>query len=250
MTQLILIALVLLSGVAAADELTEAEQLYNEGQAAFDAKRLDEAVVAWERSYVLSNEPALLFNIGQAYRQRAKAGDCTKALANYRKFVELDAASEQRPVAEGFMADLRACVAREAPTPIAVPVAVAVSAIPVETPIATPPVNDTRPRRTKQIIGLTLVGGGVALAATGIYFGRRASTLGGEVTSACDGGCDWAIYGPRDAEGKRAQVKQYVFASAGAAAIVGGGVLYWFGRRDVTVTTQRGGAVVAWSGSW
>ena len=254
-----MVMLTLGTGIAAADE-SDAEKLYEHGQVAFDAKQFDEAVTAWERSYELSKEPGLLFNLGQAYLQRGKPGDCTKALASYQKFIELDAASEQRSVAEGFMAEMRACAVHEASTPIAAPITVP-PPTPITAPstVVAPPVierhdNETYPGRTKKLAGLAITGGGVALVATGFYFGHRASALGGEVKNACWNGCDWAVYGPKDTEGHGDQTKQYVFDGIGAAAIIGGGVLYWFGNREVApsiaLTSRRGGAIVTWSGSW
>jgi hypothetical protein len=257
MTRLIAFAvLVLASGIAAADE-TNAEKLYEQGQVAFDAKRFDEAISAWEQSYELSKEPDLLFNIGQAYRQRGKPGDCTKAFTSYQKFIELAATSEQRPVAEGFAVELKACAIHEAPAPIAAPIAVP-SPTPIMALVTAPPLiepsNGTRSGRTEKIAGFTLAGGGVALVATGFYFGHRASSLGNEVTSTCAKGCDWAVYGPKNTDGRSAQTKQYVFDGLGAAAIVGGGIMYWLGTREgapsIALATHRGGAVVTWSGSW
>ena len=122
-----LVTLVLTAHIAVADEPTEAERMYDQGQAAFDANRFDEAVSAWERSYELSKEPGLLFNLGQAYRQRRKPGDCAKADAAYKKFLELDATSDQRAVAQGFATEMEKCVADEksvsAPTVSSPPVA-------------------------------------------------------------------------------------------------------------------------------
>src|SRR5213083_2422043 len=96
-------ALVLTSAHVVGAAPSEAEQAYEQGQAAFDAGRFGDAVVAWERSYELSKEPVLLFNLGQAYRQRHGPGDCAKALAAYKRFIELVPEAVQRPLAEGFI---------------------------------------------------------------------------------------------------------------------------------------------------
>jgi tetratricopeptide (TPR) repeat protein len=226
---------------------------YVRGQAAFDAKRFDEAVSAWERSYELSQEPALLFNIGQAYRQRKKAGDCAKAFASYQKFIELDAMSDQRPVAEGFSIEMHTC-ARESTPLIVTSVAPVQHASTTTVPQPVLPI-DTRSGRTKKLAGLAIMGSGAALAATGFYFGRRASSLGNEVTRACRDGCNWEFYGPKDANGRSAQTKQYVFAGLGVAAIVGGGVMYWLGLHAQRTSTfaialHHDDTAITWSGSW
>jgi hypothetical protein len=130
---------------------------------------------------------------------------------------------------------------------------------PIPGPIATPqspPVEDANLHagRTKKIVGGALVGGGVALVATGVYFGHRASSLSGEITRACFDGCDWAIYGPKHAAGQSAERLQYVFDGLGAATLIGGGVLYWLGHREaassIALVPQPKGAAIAWSGTW
>lgn len=252
MTCRLALALVLWSGVAAADETAEA--LYDKGQAAFDAKQFDAAIVAWEQSFELSKESVLLFNVAQAYRLRGAPGDCTKALTNYQKFIELNAESDQRPVAERFAAELKPCAARET-TPIAEPIIM--QPPPVATSVRTPtvePRDEDRPGRGKKIAGLAVAGGGVGLIATGFYFGYKASALGDEVTRACYDGCDWATYSSKDDAGRRDQTLQFVFKGAGVAAVIGGGVLYWLGHSDATsnvaVAPRSDGAVLTWSGSW
>jgi hypothetical protein len=254
-TRLILIALVALAAVsttAAADDPTEAEQRYDQGQAAFDANRFDDAVSAWERSYELSKQPALLFNLGQAYRQRRKPGDCARAREAYKKFRELDATSDKRTVAQGFATEMEKCAASETlvPPPTA-------AAPPMTNALEVEPRRDapTNPERTTGIAGLAVAGGGAALLVTGIYFGHRASSLGDEVTKACATGCNWTDYAAKDADGRSDQNKQWIFAGIGAAAIVSGGVLYWLGSQEhtavpIAITSHRDGAVITWSGSW
>jgi hypothetical protein len=228
-----------------ADEPTEPEQLYAVGQAAFDAKQFDDAIAAWERSYTLSKEPGLLFNLGQAYRLRDRPGDCGTATNKYKEFMRLDPTSDQRRAARGFIDALSGCVAQEKPAP----------ATPPPSPSTTTPGPQEHSGATKKLVGTLTAGGGVLLIATGIYFGHRASSLGDEVTTACVGGCDWAIYGPKDADGHRSERLQYVFEGIGIAAVIGGAALYVLGRRDdatapVVVSAGRGAGSIAWSGSW
>jgi tetratricopeptide (TPR) repeat protein len=244
-----LIALALTNRVAMPDA-PDAEKLYAQGQAAFDADRFDEAVSAWRRSYELSKEPGLLFNVAQAYRHRGKPGDCAKALDAYKKFVELQPTSAQRSVAEGFMAEMQTCASAEAST--------------TRPPIGPPPVvvrpstshdTATNPGRTKRIVGVAVAGGGVAIFATGLYFGIRASSLNDEVAKACSMRCDWGLYRAKDAEGKSAERNQYIFFGLGGAAIAAGGVLYWLGSRErsssmVSAAPRTNGAEITWSGSW
>lgn len=248
MTRAIVVALIastLVARLAVADGTSDAEELYNEGQAAFDARRYDDAVAAWQKSFELSNEPGLQFNLGQAYRRRGNVGDCAKAVAAYRKFIAQDPMSAQRKVAEAFAADAEKCAASEtAPSPTTAPI-----------PAPNDPASSDRGASGTQVAGVAMAGGGVLLVATGLYFGHKASSLGDEVTSACGTGCDWAVFGPKDADGRSAQTKQYIFGGLGVAAILGGAVLYWLGARNqapapIAIDARRDGADIVWSGSW
>jgi len=238
------IVLVLSAHVAAAQAPTEAERLYTEGQTAYDAKRYDEAVKAWERSYELSRLPALVFNIAQAYRLR---GSCTKAVETYRKFIALDPKSGERPTAEGLIKEMEPCADRPAPE--------------VVPKVVVPVVDDSKrdvvtrdQGRGKRIGGVVFAITGLALVGTGAYFGKCAQTLADEVRTACVEQCEWAELEAKDADGRQAAKLQYVFYGAGAAAAVTGGVMYWLGARSratpVIAPRGDGGAMVLWRGSW
>ena len=123
----IAIVIALLASIAAAQT---PEQLYTQGQHAYDEKRYDEAVALWTRSYEASHLPALLFNIAQAYRL---GGDCTKAVASYKKFLELDPKSPQRSTAQSLLGELQPC-------PVAQPEPVQPMPPPVAPTVAPPPV--------------------------------------------------------------------------------------------------------------
>lgn len=213
-----------------------AEELFDEGQAAFASGDYAGAVTKWNESYALSKEPELLFNIGQALRHD---GRCAEALATYRRFVAIAPASEQRPLADDLIRELTVHCDARANTVDSTRVA---------------DHSGERPAGLK-IAGLAVAGAGVVSVATGLYFGHRASSLGEEVTNACRSGCDWAVYGGKDAEGRRAETKQYVFAGIGVAAIVVGGGMYWLGSREhhsspIVVAPDRDGASITWRGSW
>ena len=250
--------IVLATGTAIAGP-TEAERLYTAGQKAYDDKRYDEAVAAWERSYALSHVPALLFNLGQAYRLRAQPGDCSKASDAYQRFLALDKTSTQRPKAEGFITELKPCVAAEdrgaepakqepAPPP---PPPVKAETHEVQPP---PVVHVDQPGHGKRIASYAAGGLGLVLAGTGIYFGTRARALGNEVSDACRNGCDWDTVAEKDAEGRSAARKQWVFLGLGGVGLATAGVLYWLDGREhaprVAVTPHRGGGVVTWQRSW
>ena len=247
-----LTAVMIIALEGAAFGAPSAEELFDQGQTAWANGDYASAAVKWNESYTLSKEPDVLFNVAQALR---KDGRCAEALATYRRFVAIAPGSDQRRLADEFIRELTAkCDVKAAPRRGAT----------VETPVDhsrsdRKPVeddNETHPAGLK-IAGLAIVGGGVMSVVTGLYFGHRASSLGEEVSNACapPTGCDWAMYGSKDAEGRRAETKQYVFAGIGAVAIIGGGVMYWLASQEqrpaqIAITSSRHGAVITWSGSW
>jgi hypothetical protein len=236
---------------------SEAERLYNQGQQAYEALRYDDALTAWERSYALSKLPALVFNIAQAQRLRGKPGDCTKATTSYRKFISLAPKSNERPQAEGFIAELAPCVEQEAkPQPVVIPPPQAVTPPATTLPAPMPPPREGGGGgKGKRFAGYAVGGAGLVLVATGVYFGAKARRLGDEVSDECADGCDWNLVKDKDAEGKSAETTQYVLYGVGLAAIAAGGVLWWMGNKEakssnVAVTPTRGGAAVSFSGAW
>jgi hypothetical protein len=259
MRAVIVIAILLVSSTVRAE--SEAEKLYKQGQEAYEAMRYDDALQAWEKSYALSKLPALLFNVAQAQRLRARPGDCTKATANYRKFIAAQPKSSQRPTAEGFIAELAPCVEAEskpAPPPVVTPPPVTQPPPPTTSIVAPPPVKETptgSAGKGKRFAGYAVGGAGVVLVVTGVYFGAKARRLGDEVSDDCRDGCDWNLVKDKDAEGKSAETTQYVLYGVGVAAIAAGGVLWWLGNKEresstVAVTPTSGGAAISWSGSW
>jgi hypothetical protein len=222
---------------AAAGAAPSAEQLFDEGEQAFDRGDYGTAIARYQASFDLSRLPLLVLNIAQAYRL---SGACVRALSAYRQYVTLDPTSERRGFAEGFISELEPkCGARSSRD----------GALPASQE------ESTHPRRNLKFVGLAVSGAGAVSVATGLYFGHRATSLGEEVTNGCRSGCDWAVYGGKDAEGRRAETKQYVFAGIGAAAIIGGGVMYWLSSREqrptsIAIAPGREGAAITWSGSW
>lgn len=212
-----------------------AEELYVQGQAAYDDKDYRAAVDLWERSYKLSGQALLLFNVAQAHRL---AGDCARALEVYRQFITVDPSSEQRPLADELVRELeprcgQPTFVNEVPRPMEV--------------------KNTGSGRLR-VAGLVTGGAGAALVTAGLLFGRRASTLGDEVSDACSRGCDWTTQRSKDAAGRRAAVIGYSLDALGIAAIAAGAVTYYLGTRESAVAvaprSREGGAVVTWSGRW
>ncbi len=74
----------LLAAPAHADDAPQARAHFNKGSAFFDVGRFAEAASEYEQAYQLKNDPALLFNLGQAYRFD---GQYAKAIVAYKSFL-------------------------------------------------------------------------------------------------------------------------------------------------------------------
>jgi tetratricopeptide (TPR) repeat protein len=211
---------------------SSAEVLYTQGKAAYDAAAYATAIDKWTEAYSLSGAPGLLFNLAQAYRLN---GDCIHALSSYRRFVEADAKSEQRSLADEFIAELQPACSATSSTPH------------VDRPNA-------EPGRTLRAAGLALGGGGVVVLVAGLAVGHHASTLGDEVSHACATSCVWDEQRSKDSAGRRDAAIGYVLDGVGVAAIAGGAIMYYLGgRRNAVMIEPRprdGGVVVTWSGAW
>jgi hypothetical protein len=103
----------------------EARRLYAEGKAAYAQAHYAEAIDLFERSYRLSESPALLFNMAQAHRL-AGAGHCQAAVILYKSYLGAEPEAENKNEVEERIAQLGDCAgdvlpAAEPSTPPVVP---------------------------------------------------------------------------------------------------------------------------------
>ncbi len=109
-----------------------------------------------------------------------------------------------------------------------------------------PIVETSSPGRGKRVAGLVIGGIGIAAVATGVYFGLRAKSTASDV----EGGATWDP--DLDRQGKAAERNAIILWGAGGAAIIGGGVLYFLGRRSaepsrLSIVPRASGAAVVWA---
>lgn len=182
--RLLLPLFVLLASAAAparADDVAEAREHFRKGSKAFDLAHYREAVKEYEAAYQIKDDPALLFNIAQAYRLD---GDNEDALRVYKSYLNRVPDAPNRADVERHMDEARLAIERnrQAAPPTAPPPTVA-------TPTTTTPVAPAAPlveqhprldRRTKAV-GIGLTAGGVALLALGGAFVGLANQANGEV---------------------------------------------------------------------
>jgi len=241
---LMIVAIITLAATAFAQPT--AENLFAEGQAAYNRGDYATAITKWQVSYEMSNETGLLFNLAQALRL---SGNCPGALATYRRYIvaDTDLASEQHKLAEDFERELEP----KCSTVVVNPQPKLASSIGLSRPH-----YDARPGQTLRIAGLATGGTGLVLLATGLYLGHHGRALGDEVTEACRTSCDWGVQKDKDATGRRGVARGHVLDGVGVAAIVGGAVMYYVGNRQDTISVSPrsretgGGTSISWRRSW
>src|SRR3954471_17642476 len=104
-------AVVLLaSPPVAADETQSARAHYTRGTKLYDLGRYLEAAKEYEATYELKDDPAILFNIGQAYRLGHNNADAIRA---YKSYLRRAPAAPQRASIEGYIRELQAGLDRD-----------------------------------------------------------------------------------------------------------------------------------------
>jgi hypothetical protein len=109
-----------------------AKQAYEEGLRAYNLGKWDEAIQGFEKSYKLSGDATLLFNVGQAQRQAGRPKEATIA---YRAYLREFPDSPQREMIEGKLREMEASAPKSS----------SLSPAPVATTNPTPPQADTPP---------------------------------------------------------------------------------------------------------
>ena len=205
----------------AQDAKAEAKAHADAGVRWFNLQEFAKATEEYQKAYLLDPLPAYLYSIAQTQRL---AGDCTKALRSYEAYLRTKPSAEQQTKAEANIARCEQELKDHPPVkPITAPVPVVVAPLaPLPTLIAPPPpeVPIARPVATwtGDWVGHALVGGGVAVAATGLvlYLGGHATIADYNSTPSYDE----VLTGRGDADAAR--TKQQIGVSAIA---VGGGLI-------------------------
>lgn len=177
------------------------QALIQRGNAFYDAKQFDKAVVEYDAAYQLMEAPGLLFNIAQCYRQK---GDKPKALEHYKSFIRL--------VPEGKTSD----EAREH-----------VKRLEVEVRRDEEEARQLRAARLRRNSGIGLTVGGVLLAGAGglLYY------LADVDLNTADSAADVQTWTTRSDAAAQKQIAAPVMLGIGAAAVIGGIVCLALPRR-------------------
>ena len=218
---------------AASDpEVEAARQHFKKGNRLFDLQRYTEAAKEYEAAYEAKDDPALLFNIGQAYRL---AADYPKAIGAYKSFLRRNPAAKNRTELETRIADLQRLVAEQKRTEEATP---ADTAPPTELHANTEPAAATAPQlvpytdwnagKKRRRAGIGLMAGGGALIVGGAVVTSLAYSLQSQQSHPSKG----TAFDPSAPSRLRTeQATGAVLLGVGAGAAVAGVISYYLGRK-------------------
>jgi hypothetical protein len=100
----------LVVGVAQAQAPRDAATLYRSAETHYKLQQYQESLTEFQDSYELSKEPAILFNIGQCYRQLDRLEDAKKS---FQFFVRDAPSHAKRATAEKLIEELDAEIAKQ-----------------------------------------------------------------------------------------------------------------------------------------
>jgi tetratricopeptide (TPR) repeat protein len=237
----LLIAALCIGSAGYGDERTDAQKHYVKGTKAFDLGAYDEAIAEYSAAYRIKDDPALLYNLGQAHRlanhpldaihfyrmyltkvpDAPNRDEVASKLADLQREVDRQRAAEQRKADE----QQRAAAAERAANNSA--------HVSVTAPTAPPDgaVTQAAPQPTNRklmIAGATGVGIGVAALAGGLACGVLARQSSDDLTRA--GQTMQPFDSSKQSAGKTEQAAEIALLAVGGVVAVTGIVLLVVGR--------------------
>jgi len=217
-----------IAGTAHADDLQAARDHFERGTRLYDLGQYADAAKEYEAAYKAKDDPALLFNCGQAYRG---AGEPERAVGFFKAFLRKMPDAPNRAEVEARITELQRAIEIQRRSNSRPPLGTLPPSsmqIIVQTTHTTRPANvdELRAARTKRIAGL-------AVGAAGIV----ALGLGGAFTGLADDANRHIVQGDMWSTDQQARRNGYEAGSVacfavGGAAVVTGLTLYLVGRRE------------------
>jgi len=187
-----LIALTLASGNPARamqltpDQKQEILQHYERATRAYDIQKYSEAVEEYQKAYEIGGDPAMLYNVAQAFRLNDQVSE---ALHAYRRYLQRSPNARNRPDVERKIGELeRTLETRRKAAEVAAassqpaPVAATEPAVLPEPRLITVP--DEQPSNKLRVTGIVLASVGVAALGTAAATGWLARQKGEDLTAA------------------------------------------------------------------
>jgi hypothetical protein len=232
----VMLALASASGAARADDARELQ-----AKEACLGGHADKGIELLAQLYAETSDPTYIYNQGRCFEQNGRPSEAVTRFREYLRKATL--APDEKADIEKRIETLEA-EARPS-TPAVAPIAPAPSAT-AATTVTTGSGESTGPSaRSYRIAGITTAGVGAAAVAFGVVMGLRARSLSNEVTN--DAVNQGTFSQSKYDDGRSAERYEIVGYSVGAAALVGGTILYVLGQQHdresshgASVTTALG----------
>jgi tetratricopeptide (TPR) repeat protein len=225
---------------APAADKVHADAIYAEGEELYAHGNYLAAADKFEQAYKLDPDPAVLFNLAQAFRL---GHACAQAARYYHEFAGKVSHPPDREQLAKYIHDMDSCAAREA--------SLVKPTIIHDTHVVH--LRDVDRGRPKRVLGLVTVAVGVVGLAVGGYLTYDVHQIQQDRASVCGTDCVWgdeiAAIDRLDHRGRRAEILEAVVYSASGVAVLTGVGLYLLGRKRtesvVVATPTPGGAQVS-----
>lgn len=239
----------------------KAKEHYEKATRLYDVSKYGEAIEEYQKTYLLMDDPILLFNIAQAYRLWDKPEE---AVRFYKNYLRRATNAQNRGDVEKRIADLEKIIEERrrgqttpppppvvpvpptpppivtAPPPTPLPTAPPPAPIaPAPPPVAAAPAGglaeqapapDEPPRRRGRTAAYVLMGSGAALLVAAAISAGVANDKAKKIENLAMAG---GIFDPKiEKDGKTANAIAIVTGLTGLAAGVAGGILWFAGRSE------------------
>jgi hypothetical protein len=176
--------------------------------------------------YAETNDPTYLYNQGRCFEQNGRPADAVTRFREYLRKATLapDEKADLQKRIETLEAEARPASPAVAPLG---PVPSAAAAPATAMVVTAPPESRSPGSRGYRVAGIAVAGVGVASVAFGVVMGLRAHALSNEVTN--DALTQGTFSQSKYDDGRSAERYEIVGYSVGAAALLGGGFLYFWG---------------------
>lgn len=230
-----------------------AKELYQNGALLYEEGRYEDAIIAWQEAYRLSEKAQLLYNIANAQERIGRYQDALDTLSRYRAY----AAADEREALDRRIRNLE----RRLDESTATPATPATTTTPTPTPVATPapvsppPTAPAEDKRGVRVLPIALYGVGAVGLGVGGVFALSARGARAEANELCVDAAGGLLCPDSAADALARDARSSTLADigfgVGAAGVLGGTLtLLLGGGTQASVSSLPGGAAFSLSGSF
>jgi tetratricopeptide (TPR) repeat protein len=220
-----------------------AKQLFINGSDLYKEGRYEEALIAWEEAYRLSDRPRILLNMANAYERMGELNRAMDELYRFKIYAEADEREQVERRIRMLEEKIREAAVQPDPAP---------NIDPVPNPVPEPRPKPARSGGGVRVAPIVLMGVGVAAIGAGAGFGLASRSAGNAAKESCTEVPD-GLYCSTDAQDAiqrnrtNALIADISFAVGAVATATGVVVLATGGKKGGTQVSVSPNAI-RWSG--